>query len=1402
MTLDQINFDALRPYDGKTTKSFEQLIYQLARNTFGHLGKMTAIDGSGGDGGVEFFLTLPNGDVWGWQCKFYENSGRLYESNRTGAIEQSLRRACQKYPALTKWSLCQKTDLTSIGRGSKGKFRNGERGWFDTELPKSIPDHATIQLEYIGLSEILRYLSKPSNVGIRSFFFGELEVSHQWFMANFESNAKTAKQKFDRDLHTIDPYIEAKLLYLLEDKLFVNQILSIKQILKFAEQDCYIEIEKLETDLKLHPFETDISERTHTINVLRKFGLTASQVYQKLFELNEGFASYDKATISIFNIEETLTEINDYLTQLYRHVNVYRNNLENDSCRKVRIFFEKFQDFVTQHVHEPSSEAHIVGSWGVGKTHLSYSVAEARLQQGLPAIFITADRFNDESSLEAALLNLLAIPSSYSINDLLDTLDLYGRIVGCKIPIIFDALNETIYQRYFSEIWSNHLAAFTAKIEARSNLMLITTFRESYQKNIWRDQTPKHVIRLDGFSSYVLAEAVEKYFRKYRLIADLKFTYLERFERPIFLKLYCEVNNPGAERTQEIEVNIEADSNDQIFSKYFDQINTRITSVSAVVRRTEPFVKQSMNSIGKFLWDSNQRQMTANSFYQLLDGDRPYEKGRSRSDLLIDEELLIARDIKNDVEYISFTYEVMSGYVIAKYLVTQFDLSYFRDTEDFVSKFDRHGNLHPLHEDILFELSLLFPRYMKTKLHVLFPESRNKYLFKTSTTALWSMQGADVDHNDREIILDVFTRSFVNKELIIKLCHRTLSDTEHPFNARFFSEILLKMTVTDRDLAWTEYVRKNSHQFLGFLDHFATQSRTASGSKKSTEKFILNAEYIQWLLTSSNRKIRDLATQALFYFGINFPESIADLTFRSLCCNDPYLWERTLGVMYGVILERICAKNYNLLLLQTIAKRLFNLIFARDAPNYMTHIVARDYALQSILSVLRLQPSFLTSAQKKLLEPPYNTDPQILLPTSDDIGVVLPSPLSFAFSEYTIGTLVDREENNFQNEENALVTRQVSHRINQLGWRADLFTEVDKEIDQMSRIDLDSRKLIERYGKKYSWIAFYEVAGHRSDRNLLKNEFNEYRLTISTEIDVCFPQEQEFEATSLESLLGRKTTPLKKWLSDTNFPAIDSYLQYSVPDSDGHSWVCLDGFISQRDIDLNRKIFLYIRSIIVDQEDYEAFMNLMNKQVVNASWLPDKRVHENIFSGEMYLIANDSIDNSVVIEFETGRTTTSLKKGDEDYYGEFEFDSNGKMFYSEPEMVRRQVPILEKFKATFPVMEYAWNYDQKDTSLLQRAILLSNEVVNTLGINFNPNSVEFTDSFGRSAMKAKIHVDNVNRHHNLTYIRKDLLDQFLQKKGKKLVLAAWCLFRRYGGRRFGASWARRFGNHWATFRLQ
>ena len=98
-----IDWSKLKPYQNDKYRSFEELCYQIAKGLYGEKGRFTSVDDSGGGDGVEFYLTLPNGDQWGWQAKFYHPQKRLSESGRKRSITNSLKKSCEIHPRLTKW---------------------------------------------------------------------------------------------------------------------------------------------------------------------------------------------------------------------------------------------------------------------------------------------------------------------------------------------------------------------------------------------------------------------------------------------------------------------------------------------------------------------------------------------------------------------------------------------------------------------------------------------------------------------------------------------------------------------------------------------------------------------------------------------------------------------------------------------------------------------------------------------------------------------------------------------------------------------------------------------------------------------------------------------------------------------------------------------------------------------------------------------------------------------------------------------------------------------------------------------------------------------------------------------------------------------------------------------------
>ena len=207
-----IDWSKLKTYQETKYHSFEELCYQIAKGLYRECGRFTSVDDSGGGDGVEFYMTLPNGDQWGWQAKFYHPNPRLNVSNRKRPIKKSLEKACQTHRHLKKWILCTPSNFTPQ-----------EQDWFENTLCQPIPENMSVQLEHWGDSDFNAWLSEPRFSGKRNYFFGELELNIDWFKTQFDKQMASVGKKFSSSLHT-ETRVDAHIHALLGDDRFVHQI--------------------------------------------------------------------------------------------------------------------------------------------------------------------------------------------------------------------------------------------------------------------------------------------------------------------------------------------------------------------------------------------------------------------------------------------------------------------------------------------------------------------------------------------------------------------------------------------------------------------------------------------------------------------------------------------------------------------------------------------------------------------------------------------------------------------------------------------------------------------------------------------------------------------------------------------------------------------------------------------------------------------------------------------------------------------------------------------------------------------------------------------------------------------------------------------------------------------------
>ena len=1417
--IDNIDWNKLKPYINSKNHSFEELCYQIAKGLHEGKGKFTSIDDSGGGDGVEFYLTLPNGDQWGWQAKFYYPNKRLSDSRKKQIIN-SLKKACEKHPRLKKWFLCTPTNFTP----SKARSQ-GEQVWFENTLRQLIPPNMSVDLEHWGDSEFIDWLSEPRFSGKRHYFFGELELNLDWFKIQFEKQMAGVGEKFDASLHTetqVDTYIHA----LLGDRSFTDQItewiekleeynLELKEAINdFHKSSVLYEIE-WNKDEKLKVIEAAVLLQDSLLKIIFEFKQARELLIEKrlaefqainweliIKHLKEYLCTYRKVEneSGMSKISYTGNGREEYEQQVLRHA---RNLVHHPDSLISNVLddFHYSAEYQLELINQPN--LHILGGAGIGKTHIACNICEDRLNNGLPALFVRGNLFTADQPIETQLLKKLDIPSSYSFNDFLKALSAAAEAYNTRIPLIIDGLNEATDNGTLSKVWEKYLKGFVSEIEQTKNVVLITTCRTSYKKPIWDDEYPLYSVDVKGFDTdEVRDEAIQKYFKKYNINDDLTLAPLTQFKHPIYLRIFCETKKRFG-KTEEPDY-IGEQALFEIFDEYLIVCNKSICN-SLNRHESASIVKTELNKIAQYLWTYRCRYIPFKQLVELVDG-KPIDEldwVSSKSKAILNEDLLIYRDWGQFGESVYFTYDLLAGYLIAKYLLEQVvnDVEGFINSEEIVGALfcEDYQTLHPLHEDIRKCLAALLPAETGQFLHDL---TKNKIARYYSIHSLFEISPNYITDDCTNRIGHIFKERPDCRKPLLKLAESTVGHPDHPFKASFWSDQLAALSISERDLSWTEHVRDYYERFEKLVLRIEETCKDEPElSEIGKKRLHLLAEHIMWILTSTVRPLRDKATRALYWYGRRFPNEFFKLVLKSFTINDPYVSERMLAATYGIAMAHHNSFEGSSFLeeeLPDYGRELYENMFKPNAPHATTHILARDYAKRTIDIALVHQPNLLTDDEKLRIEPPY-TDGGIREWGECENREEGPHPIRMDFEDYTLRGMI-RSDNKNPNEHKSILSN-VYWRIYELEFTNESFADIDGLIAQSNSHygrSGDGRKT-DRYGKKYSWIAYFELAGFRQDQGKLPDYYDNGRC-IEADIDPSFPDEHRKYNIVMEDLLGEREVSTEQWVLNTPPPDLTHYLNVDKLLDEQGPWVLLDGHLGQEDKSASRKMSAWMQGIIVRSEDVDEILDILNRQeLIDGNTVPFIPEDNKTYAGEIpwcdsyppndwrefsFLVRKYTIPKkqfellrggepiSLIDDYQLWDTTRQLiEKDDEKELNAFKCERNLEI---KIKTVDEEKLEYKDFEVLVPVRYNCWE-ESKSGANLRRSIALPNrEITDCLNLYKTPQSFDLYEKDSKKRASISFEYGDIwSNPQSFTYLRKDLLEHFLTEIGGELIWVIW-----------------------------
>ncbi len=978
--------------------------------------------------------------------------------------------------------------------------------------------------------DLLNYLIDFRNQNFKS--------NEQSMIANIQSsileNSVDIKEHLDENLLEIQEkahlkvFTEEKIEKLLERSIFDlgKRYISDANV----ETDMNIIFEALASEEKL--FDEVASKVTVLSSKIRSLDrvLIEEKIFQKYFEsvkpeviikYLEQLEFNDENFYQEEKLQDFINKINDYTKCLVeiRHaltrdeINLEANkriqitSLMNDIHMFSKSLYDFIESFVPALINTPYLLIH--GDGGIGKSHLLADNAVKLNKSGHIVFLILGQHLNSQEPPFKQIFSLLDFKGS--TESFLKEFDRRAKAINKKTIIMIDALNEGSGKLF----WKNYLLNFLNIVKEFKNISIVITVRSNFMRSVIPDNIyddfPLTSIEHRGFIDSNL-ETLEPFFHHYK-VNPVIFPSLEsECYNPLFLQIYCEVMHDEYKDYKGWSIV-------EVLEKYTSKINNRLSidqrfsypsSINIVDRILKEIAKESLMN--------KSQTIGIDHLYKILkEVAEPYTIGYREIASGLEEENLLTINRYDGKEIVYFTYERFSDIYIADLLIDK----YFRDNrffEDLLSSED------PFYIAIYEALSILIPEKVnKEFLDTIDGGSINYYIADAFIRGLSWRNVKNMDAKTLEWIEFCLDKNTDLNNLVYERLLKQSYIGESPINARFLNKYLRSMEMPVRDSDWSMFVNENTSIPNQLIDIIMADSLSFKHLKSENRELI--AISIGWFFTSTNREIRDTATHALVKVYISDPSIILKNLKVFIDVDDPYVLERVLASTYGAIL-RIGKTPH----LDKIAKEIYIRIFQRSEvyPN----ILVRDYSRSIILFLV--EKEMITSNEYKNIYPPYSSswyekefsledieDRRRILEKKEGINsggfnIIVNSMITEYgrgtggygdFGRYVFGAVLREWKNQFDDQSlsNIAVMRIIDY-----GYDEVLHGEYDTDLKQYGWRSNNT----ERIGKKYQWIALYELVAKLKDN-----------YPVFEEVKIYSDEYQKFQADRSERLLEMLSQP-------------------------------------------------------------------------------------------------------------------------------------------------------------------------------------------------------------------------------------------------------------------------------------
>lgn len=940
----------------------------------------------------------------------------------------------------------------------------------------------------------------------------------------------------------------------------------------------------------------------------RSLRIASSKIWDELSKIRRDSDDEDRITSRLDKKRQGLEYANQELRQLQSSIGDVINFLRSPSRRLLE-----------------NNICFIEGGWGTGKTHTLCDLALSRIEQSKPTYFALGKNINGPEELARGAVDGL------TDEQLFEYLDNAARALGERALIIVDGINEGD-----KELWFKGVSKLLQLAKSHPHVGVVLSVRSPFQYMcIPPSLYSKHTrIIHHGFENSEF-DAQKEFFQFYNLSLPEVPILRDEFSRPLVLKIVCEqLADMTAENARSGFIGITSGQMGMtfVFEGFIKKIGKRLEDDHGLPR------KFCWNIIKEYRVDTNNvfslaETMAERSTDYVLYGDaidlffatNQFCTRKEAQDFLrvmVNEGLLIEGihstgygENYSQEKIIQLPYQKFSDHIIARWLLKNHLNKSSEETIRRSFYANRAlGKVFLLNENswereyaepgLAEALMIEFPTRLKNKefddkRELVFYLPKDKRLVSPSVSPFleglyWRRPegfGEDTNTIIRQLLSskDEIAHNTLDALVVLAL------KPDHPFGYRRLHNYLSNMSMADRDEYWGEYLRKlYEEQSPWRLLEWVTKADCSNIPEDYISALV---RVLSWMLVSVNRHFRDLATKALVLLGKEHPRALYKCCILALSSNDLYIPERMLAACYGVaMLNWHSAEEQPKRDLSVFARLLHKNIFSSGAKHATHHVLMRNYAAGVCAIAFKVDEDLFSADEiAEMLPPFHNIDSKFPEPDqiTEETCESVEAAIHMDFGNYTIGRLVpDRGNYDEKHPEYLGVLKQIKWRMSDLGYNSDRFKDKERR-EYYGRQGNESGK-IDRYGKKYSWIAYFEMYGLRQAQNLISDE-----KPSDSDVDPTFVDVPDSMNMGVPNFFTDPMT-IEEWLEQYEWPDISGILFHK---EDNVDWVVIDASLSSECGSDDRAYWYSLKAFLVKDEDVETFQSVFTSDASRSEFV-------------------------------------------------------------------------------------------------------------------------------------------------------------------------------------------------------